>query len=296
MSIKKTLARFLSLIFFTSVLLPLYGCAGLDFHVADVAFENPLQRLGVVNVEANSEEQKGVLLRLKPPPANILKSREETTLYALIPQKENQGVQVKLTELQTSSYAPGDRPNSCRVRSESLIKKQSGAIIDKLIDELEVTDRNEIVKLIQGLHDTRSGKFKVTNWTRTPVLPEKPVKIGDTWNFEESMTLMMDPKAALSEHKFEAKSRLAGFAEVKGRRCAVIETEARQIETERSRVFFKNRILYNRVQVQETAYLDYGTNVRVAAITKIQTDTNSADGKIDIHSIAQSIYYLLAST
>ena len=279
---------------FIQALVLLCGCAGLGLHIADVAFENPLQRLGVINVEPNSEEQGGILLRLKPPQTYIVKSREETTMYALMPQKENQGIQVKLTELQTSFYAPGSQPNSYRVRSESFIKKESGAVLDKLMDELEVTDRDEILKLIQSLHDTKSGKFKVTSWTRTPVLPEKPVKIGDAWNYEESMALMLDPKTAPSQHRFEAKSKLVGFAEVKGHRCAVIETEAKQIETERSKVFFKNRILYNRTKVQETAYLDYRNNVRVAAITKIQTDTNSVDGKIDLHSIAQSVYYLLA--
>lgn len=275
--------------------MPLCGCAGLDFHIADVTFENPLLRLGVVNASPNAQEQSGVLLRLKPPAANILKSREETTLYALIPDKENQGIQVKLTEAQTSLYSPGSRPDTYRIRSESLVEKQNGAVLDKLIDELEVTDRNEIVRLIQGLHDTKSGKFNVSHWTRTPVLPEKPVKIGDVWNYEESMTLVIDPKTPPSQHKFEAQSKLVGFAEVKGRRCAVIETEAKEIETQRSKVFFKNRILYNRATVRETAYLDYGSHVRVAAITKIQTDTNSTDGKIDIHSIAQSIYYLSAA-
>ena len=295
MSMKKTFPQFLSWILFVMTLQPFYGCAGLDFRIADVAFENPLLRLGVINDQPNAQEQAGVLLRLKPPPTNILKSREETTMYVLIPKKENQGVQVKLNEFQTSFYAPGSQPNTYRVRSESLVEKQSGAVLDKLMDELEVTDRNEIVKLIQGLHDTESGKFKVTQWTRTPVLPEKPVKIGDTWNYEESMTLVIDPKTDPSQHKFEAQSKLVGFAVVKGHRCAVIETEAKQIETERSKILFKNRILYNRAKVQETAYLDHETNVRVAAITKIQTDTNSTDSKIDIHSVTQSIYYLLAS-
>ncbi len=292
---KKILVRFFPRMLFIMVLLPFYGCAGLDFHITEVAFENPFQRLEVVNVKPDSEEQRGVLLRLKPPPTNILKSREETTMYALIPQKENQGIQVKLNEFRTSFYALGSQPDSYRVRSESVIEKQSGAMMDKLTDELEVTDRDEIVKLIQGLHDTQSGKFKVTHWTRTPVLPEKPVKIGDTWHYEESMTLLIDPKAVPSQHKFEAQSKLVGFAEVKGRRCAVIETNAKQIETQRSKIFFKNKILYHRAQVQETAYLDYRTHARAAAITKIQTDTNSADGKVDIHSMAQSVYYLLAS-
>lgn len=288
-------SRFFSQALFLAALLPLCGCAGLDFHIADVTFENPLQRLGVVNVPPNAQEQAGVLLRLKPPPANILKSREETTLYALIPEKENQGIQVKLTEAQTSFYSPGSRPYTYRVRSESLVEKQTGAVLDKLIDELEVTDRSEIVRLIQGLHDTKSGKFKVTQWTRTPIFPEKSAKIGDVWNYEESMTLVIDPKTDPSQHKFEAQSKLVGFSEVKGHRCAVIETEAKQIETQRSKVFFKNRILYSRATVKETAYLDYGSHIRVAAITKIRTDTNSTDGKIDIHSIAQSIYYLPAS-
>ena len=295
MNMKKTVTLSCRWFLFLNLFLSFSGCAGLDFHVANVAFDDPVRRLNVASVQPNPEEDAGIILRLKPPSSNVLKSREETTMFALIPQKEDQGIQVKLIESQTFTYAPGDRPDTYRVRSESVIEKQSGGVLDKLMDEVEVTDRNEIVKLIQGLHDTKSGKFKVTSWTRTPVFPENPVKVGDTWNYEESMTLETDPKAPPSQNKFEAQSKLAGFAEVKGRRCAVIETSAKQIETQRSKIFFQNKIIYNRAQVQETAYLDYKTHTRVAAVTKIQADTNSADGKLDVHSVAQSIYDLLSS-
>ena len=266
------------------------GCAGLNSRMASVSFEDPLTRLGIVNVPSNAEEQAGLVLRLLPPAVNQQHSTEETTIYSGV--QGDQGSLIKLIQHNTETYRPGSRPDTYIIRTESFFQGLSGSILD----ELEVTRRGEIVKLILGKHDAKDGKFTITSWTRTPVFPENAVKTGDRWSYEESMALQLDSfwikQTGESPYTIKAASRFAGFAEVKGRRCAAIETSADQIQTERFKVFFKGITLYIRAKIQETVYLDYKTGTAIARIAKIRSYTNSADSSVNDYSISQTVSYL----
>jgi hypothetical protein len=123
--------------------------------------------------------------------------------------------------------------------------------------------------------------------------PEGPVKIGEVWRYQESLVLRVDSAWIKQKEAFpyviDATSNLAGFVAVKGRRCAVIETAADQIQTQRFKILLKNILLYSRSKVRETTYLDYKTGRVMAKIVKTQTYTNSGDGNINDYSISQTI-------
>lgn len=271
-------------------LLCLQGCVGLGARTVPINFEDPFTKLGISRVEPHAEEQAGVALKFLPPPGNIRNSTEEIKIYARV--QGDQGALIQLVQKSKETYKPGSQPHTYIVRSESRFQKQSGSILE----ELEITDRGEIVKLLEGKHDSKDGKFSIVDWTRTPVFPAGLVQVGHAWNYQESMALQLDSlllkQKESSPYKISASSKLTGFAEVKKRRCAVIETEADQIETQRFTVLGKDLTLYIRAKIKETLYLDYKVGMVVAKIAKAQTFTNSSDGKISDESLSQSISYL----
>ena len=271
------------------VILFMSGCAGLNGRVGKVGFEDPFTRLGIVTVPPNAEEQSGVELRLFPPAGNFKKTVEETTLYTRI--HDGQGSEVKLNQTTKEFYRSGSFQDSYVVRTESTFQGYGG----NSLEEFEVSRRGEILKLIQGKHDSKDGKFTITSWTRTPMFPMSPAKVGDTWDYEETMSLRLDSfwikQTETSPYKIKAQCRLAGFAEVKGRRCAVIESVAYQIETQRFKVLFKNITLYIRAKIQETCYWDYKTGTEVARISKTQATTSSADSSVNDQSLSQTLSY-----
>ncbi len=275
------------------ILIPLFlsGCAGLDYRIAHVAFEDPSARLRVVAVEPNAEEQAGVLLRSLAPSGNILKTREDVTTYARI--QEQRGMEIRFIQFRTDVYHPGDRADTFLLESNTSFQGQKGS----LQEEIEVSRRGEIIRLIRGFHESKAGKFRITSWTRTPVFPESRVKIGDSWSYEETMTMEIDSfwvkQKDPTPYKIEAVSQLTGFAEVNGRRCAIVETEAQQIRTERFKVLFKDITLYTQTTIRETTYLDYQAGLVVGRIVKMQSFTNSPDADLNDQSLSQSVLTLI---
>ena len=265
------------------------GCVGLTPRVAPVSFENPFTRLEIVTVQPSAKEQAGLTLRFLPWAGGRLNSTEETTVYAGV--QNDRGSLIKLIQNNTETYRSGSRRDTYIVRTEASFQGWPGSILE----ELEMSQRGEIVKFMQGKHDSKDGRFTIANWTRTPMFPEHAVKVGESWGYEETMSLRLDSfwvkQTDKSPYKMKATSTLAGFSEVKGRRCAVIETSADQIQTLRFKVLFKSITLYVRAKIRETTYLDYKTGAVMAKIAKIQSYTNSADSKINDYSISQTISY-----
>lgn len=265
------------------------GCAGFTSRIAPVNFEDPSIRLGITPLQPNAEEQAGLTLGLMPSAGNRRSSTEETALYTGV--QNGKGSLIKIIQNNTETYRPGSRPDTYRVQTEAAFQGFSGA----MLEEVEMSRRGEIVKFIQGKHNSKNGKFTITKWARTPMFPEHAVKIGDSWSYQETMSLALDSfwvkQTDPSPFEMKATSSLTGFAEVRGRRCAVIETTADQIQTERLKVLFKNITLYVRAKVRETAYLDYQTGEVAARIARVQTYTNSADAKVDDSSLSQTISY-----
>ncbi len=280
------------ILFIFTITLLLNGCAGISSRIAPVAFEDPMTRLGIVNVQPTAQEQAGVLLRFEAPAVNILKSTEETVMFGQI--KENEGKEIRVNVERVETYQPGGRQNTYLVHAECTVDEHPRAIVE----DIEVTDRGEIVKFIRAVHDSKAGKFKVTDWKRTPLLPEGHVKIGDAWSYQESVTLQIDSfwikQKDASPYQIEAKSKLTGFAEVRGARCAVIETEANQRQDHRFKFLWKDIALDVRAKIRETAYLDYQKGVILAKIARTETDTTSPDAGTADHSISQTLSWVLS--
>ncbi|MDD5217807.1 MAG: hypothetical protein PHS88_06860, partial [Candidatus Omnitrophica bacterium] len=163
------------------------GCAGLSMSVRDVVFEDPIKKLGIVDVEPNLQEKLGIALRLTPPAEGRSQASEETRIYARI--QNGRGIEMDLKRTIQDTYRSCADPYSCgesfRLLSESTFSCGSG----KIIEENEITTRGEIVRFLRGTHESKIGQFRILDWKRTPLFPETPVKLGDEWSYEETMNV-----------------------------------------------------------------------------------------------------------
>lgn len=268
-----------------------FSSSCVSLQIAEVRFENPSARLGVVPVDPTPQEAAGVQLRILPPPESLIRSREEHTLYARI--KNGKGIQMQIVMDRTDRFQPGSRPDSFVVLSDATFQKRKG----RLLEEVEMSSRGEILRLIQGLHRSKLGNFKITNWTRTPVFPSKPVQGGEEWSYEEKMEVRIqsrwiqeiDPQP----YEMKATSRLEGFAQVRGRRCAVIKTRTFQIKHEHLKALFKELVFDIHTQIEETTYLDYANGVAVGRITETKSFTKGINFPMADTGRSQSIFYIL---
>lgn len=267
------------------------GCAGWILKPRDVTFEDPYAKLGVVKTNPTDQEKAGVLLRLKARPGTQAHFREDNVIYASI--KEGRGIQLKFTLDRVEKYRPGDRRDSYGVRAETTLLGEKGS----LLEVMEVTDRGEMVKFLEGFHHSRIGNFKIVDWKRTPLFPFAPVKIGDSWTYEEEMTVRIDSFAAHEvdpkPYEIKAASTLEGFAIVKGKRCAVIKTRTEQRKPEHLKIFFKDVLFEIHSQIEETVYLDVQEGKVCGRITKIQSFTRGKNVPLADQGESQSVFYPL---
>lgn len=264
------------------------GCAGLLFQKGTVRFQDPYAKLGIVPAEPTPQEKAGVLLRLNPDFSHPVRSVEEMTVFASI--KEGKGLHFDLLLRRTDRFEPGRRKNSYALRSDTAFEGDGG----RLIEEVELTDRGEMTGFIRGSHDSKIGKFEITDWKRTPLFPEGPVKVGETWDYEEVMSVRirsrwireMNPQP----YRIHAVSRLAGFALMRDVRCAVIETRATQTKREHFKVFFKEMIFDMFTEITENSYLDYARGLVLARITRHQSYTRGINVPLAEEGRSQSVY------
>lgn len=276
------------LILFACVLMT--GCVGLQFQQRDVLFENQLPRLDIQPVEPNAAEKAGVVLRFNPPVSGVRTSQEEIVVYTQV--KDNRGSELRLVQNLTEHFKPGSRKDSYIDLGRTTFENASG----ELIEDLEVTTRGEIVRFIRGFHDSKMGKFTIVDWKRTPTVPEGPVKIGDTWNYEETMDLRLESKLAreIDPKPFTIKAQcsLSGFAEMKGNRVAVVKIATSQKRLQRLKVLFKEVTMVMKMHVEETDYIDYAEGVVLAKIA--WTRSTSDEWNYDIHDeeLGQSVFFV----
>ncbi len=290
----KSMVRFSTPVSIVPVLFGLVllgGCIGFPLKSSEVVFINPYQYLGVIPVAPNKEEKAGIQLRLKPSYQKIEQFHEETTLFAKI--QNGKGVQMQLVMDRTDRYATTEKQGVYRLLSETTIENQGG----KLIEEKDLNERGEIVRLIRGTHRSKIGTFEVMRWNRQPIYPEREVKIGDQWNYEELLEVRLksawvkevDPEP----FQIQARSILKGFAIVKGRRCAIIETSSLQSRKEHLKLFFKKLIFNMESQIQQTIFLDYEAGHVIATITQIHSRTTGINVVMDDEGQSQSISYVV---
>ncbi|MCM8775239.1 MAG: hypothetical protein NC930_02635 [Candidatus Omnitrophica bacterium] len=269
------------------------GCAGLSLKRVDVNFENPYQKLGITEREPTEAEKAGVVLRIHAPPGGVLRSREETTLYAQI--KNNQGIKLNLVQNRIDQFCPGGRQDSYIMHSETSFEGSDGTILE----EVEQTDRGEIVCFLKGLHRSKIGKFQIESWTRTPVFPDGPVKLQDSWEYEEITDVRLDSfwiqQKNPSPYILKATCELIGFASVGGRPAAVIKTHAAQTKEERLKFLFKEFVFTIYADIEERMYLDYSTGTVIAKITTTKSRMMDRHHKIVDTGQSQSLLWITES-
>lgn len=100
------------------------------------------------------------------------------------------------------------------------------------------------------------------------LLPEKPVRIGDSWDITTTIDLAMRERTAKVEIK--GRARLISFEKVDGRECAVIETETEipDIGELMSSVPFPAESTQAEVQSESKIWLDINDGLVVRSETK----------------------------
>lgn len=276
------------LIFLACVLL--VGCVGLQLRQKNVLFESPVSRLGLQEAEPNAVEKAGVVLRFNPAPSGLRRSQEESVVYAQV--KNNRGTEFRLVQNLTEEFRPGSRKDSYLKLGHTTFEGAPG----ELIEDAELTTRGEIVRFIRGRHDSKMGKFLIVDWKRTPTVPAGPVKIGDTWNYEETMDVRLeswlikevDPKP----FKIKAACTLTGFAVMKGKRVAVVKIATKLKRLQCLKVLYKQLAMDIKTDVDEIDYIDYAEGVVLAKITR--TRSSSDEWLYDIHdkAVGQSVFFV----
>ncbi len=265
------------------------GCAALSLRTTMVTFEDPYARLNIVPTEPNEKEKAGIELRVPPPAKRIEKSREETTLYAMI--KNGKGAQLKFILDRTDMFKPGSQSDSYILYSETIFQGEKGS----LMEEKEMTNRGEIIKFVRGFHHSKIGNFRIIDWGRTPIFPSGAVKIGDTWSYDERMFVQIESmwikEIKPQPYVMKATSKLEGFVLVNGTRCAVIKTGTTQSKREDFKIFFKEVAFNIYTQIEETVFLDYATGTMIAKITHTRSNTVGANVPLDETGESQSIFF-----
>ncbi|MBI3313719.1 MAG: hypothetical protein HYZ83_05750 [Candidatus Omnitrophica bacterium] len=280
--------------YFFLVIFLLNGCASLVFKQAPVQFEDPVIRLSIVDRTPTPEEASGITLRLIPPPDGVEQALEKTQMFAQI--KNNQGLKVEMTRKQKNHYESiGGTPHYL-LKSETVIEEGGGA----MLEETEISDRGEIIKFIRGHHKSKIGTFRIEKWNRTSVLPEGPVKIGDTWNYEEILSLKLESLLVKQKNPLpyvlRATSTLEGFAAVKGKPVAVIKTRASQTKQEEMKILFKTIKMTIQATIDETNYFDWKNGKVIAKVTRINSFSYTPDAKFTDTGQSQSIYEMIDET
>jgi len=269
------------------------GCVGMSFEKVPVHFDDPLVTLGITSLTPTPKENDGIVLRLQPSKTGVRHYREQHRMYAMI--QEARGVEVDIAGTRRESYRIGNRDDSYIITSQTEFEKKKGT----LSSEIEVTRLGDIVSFISGKHDSDLGKFHIIGWQRSPYFPEKPVTVGESWSYEEKLATKIksfwvkeiDPEP----HVLRATSTLLGFAQVRGRRCAVIETKALQQKQRRMKMLWQEIEYVIQADIAETTYLDYATGTVVG---RVMASTNTIKGvnlPMDEKNRLQTIAYLLSS-
>ena len=270
------------------LLVILAGCAHLMFQEAPVHFLDASEKLRVIAEEPTDSEKDGITLRFKPPLPGEEKFREENEIYTSIHKGKGRLLQFQMEHKQI--YRPSALGDSFTQRTETVFLGERGEITT----ELELNDRGEILKFLEGYHQSPIGKFRIIHWTRSPLFPDKKVTRGESWNYEETMEVRLDSfwvKDVESEpFQIKAVSSLEGFALVGDVRCAVIRTLVHEIRKEHLKVLFKHIYLEMDTQIEEILYFDYVKGDVVAKVTRTSSYSESKGLAADFGQ-SQSIYY-----
>jgi hypothetical protein len=265
------------------------GCASLNFKWEPVAFDSPEAVLDIKPLEPNTAEKDGVLLRLLPQ-AREIQAQDHLKVYSRL--KEENGLRLDLRQSIRITHQPVAGKDSFRQRTETVFDGEAG----RITEELEISTRGEILRFVEGFHESKVGKFKVVNASRTPMFPEEKVKMGDKWRYQEKMDARLESflikEKDPTPYDRQAESELTGFASVDGRRCAVIKTVSTQQKTTTVKVLFKTITAEIKASIEETTYLDYAQGVVAAKVTRTRSHSVFPGTDLEDRGLSQSIYQI----
>jgi hypothetical protein len=255
-----------------------------------VAFNDPYAMLDIKTVEPKKTETDGVVLRLYTPQDGSLVYKEETVMFSQI--SDGEGKCLRIDSTRRDIYRPGAQESSYIVTSETILNGQT----KKIVSTLELSQQGEIVRFIDGAHNTKVGKFIIKQWTRSPLFPAEPVRIDDTWTYDEMVDMRIESwlikNREQKPYTIKARSTLDSFVLCRNIRCAVIKTVIVKEEEHHVRVLFKNLDFVVRTRVDETTYFDYRTGRIVAQVVETVGQTTSYDPPLTDTSQGQSIIFL----
>jgi len=253
----------------------LAGCASLDMNLKPVSFTPYSKLIKFKKVDPDESEKDGVLLRLCRQDKMIVYT-DFMELYTHINEDDN-GLYFSEWKRRKVTFSPGLSIDDFEIKTVT----ESSQLDETSENILLMSNRGEILKFVKGGYNNSKGTLKITDWKRSPVFPEKKVKIGDSWKYTEEMKLELKSywitRNVKGPDEIEVVSRLTGFAEVNGHRCAVIETMAFSNKNESYTALFKTMNLTLRTYITEKIFFDYKQGIEVGRVTKTVTNSFTKD-------------------
>ena len=267
------ISMFASLLILTSVMLLFSGCASMSRKRVPVKFSDPADIVVYKTLPPDANEKKGVLLRLKPQVVTV-KYHDDIQIFTQI--KDNTAVSINIPKTRIITYDKGEKPGTFYINTVTITEKDGMKRGD---ERILVDSRGKILKFVKGDFITERGTLKFLSRTRTSIFPEKPVVVGDSWKYEESLMDVYDSwmisKKSDKPQKINITCTLKGFADFKGRRCAVISTRTVTSREEVYSTLLKDIKIRINIYMQETDLFDYRTGIYVANVTKTNSFSTS---------------------
>jgi len=250
------------------------ACATTSLKRTQIKLMDVSEKLSVKSAKPNSDEAKGVLLRLKAP-AKPLRYRDTLQMFAQI--QDDTAIPLNVDKTRTVAFKNVRVDKKRALQVTVLTKAKDGTDVGKEI--FTESDRGEILSFHSGVFTRDAGTLKVLSHTRTAVFPEGKVKIGDKWSYDETMENELAgswmSQRSESPTKIKVVCELTGFADVLGHRCAVITSKTVSHGKGIYNVFWKDTKVKIDAYATETAYFDYKQGVEVATVTRCDSSMSS---------------------
>ena len=267
----------------------LSGCATLISQREEINFINPQEIIHPKIVQPNTKEQQGVLLRVQMSDTPLIYS-STTQIYSQI--DATTAIPLNADKTVKQIFEKGKESGTFFITTETGTEKDSEYGSEKFL----INTKGEIIRFVNGSFNSSSGKVTLLSHTRTRLFPDKPVKIDDTWQYDETINTQLD-SLLLSENSespdtIKVKCHLTGFAEVNGYRCAVISTRTISHKKTLYKTLFKNIKLKINLYASEIIYYDYKRGITIARITRARSFSSNEDASFCDESQFQSIYII----
>jgi hypothetical protein len=265
------------------------GCASLNKERQEIIFAKTSYLLKYKKLDPNSNEKDGLKLRLYQQ-NRVLKYNDHLQIFTQIADQE--GIEVKVDKTRKVIFSPGTSIDNFLMTTETKSKDLSETSNEQLL----MSNRGEILKFIRGEHISGKGRIKILSWSRTPIFPKKTVKIGDSWSYIETIKIKLESfwitRKIEGPDKIKVYCTLKGFAEMKGHRCAIIETRIVNSKNESYTALFKTMKLNINTHITEKIFFDYKRGLEIGRRSNINSFTTSDNMTFSDVSKSQSISVL----